>query len=121
MKTRKSKSRSPVIVFLRIIHVIKLFHWNTRVYAQHKATDKLHSSLSSHIDSYMEKYMGINGRVAMNTNISLKQLTPEEFLREINAFRSFLVQLNSSNTELDNIRDEILGEVDQFLYLWTLH
>ena len=121
MKTRKSKSRSPVVVFLRMIHVIKLYHWNTAVYAQHKATDELHSTLSSHIDSYMEKYMGIHGRVPVNTNIQLKQLTPEEFLKEINAFRLFLVQLNSSNTELNNIRDEILGEVDQFLYLWTLH
>ena len=120
MKTRKV-SRSPILVFLKIIHVIKLFHWNTKVFSQHKSTDDLHSKMSELMDSYMEKYMGGQGRVPVNASIQLKQLTPEEFIREIHRFRFFLIHLKSASTDLDNIRDEMLGEVDQFLYLWTLH
>jgi len=120
MKTRKV-SRSPILVFLKVLHVIKLFHWNTKVFSQHKSTDDLHSKLSELIDSFMEKYMGIHGRVPVNASIQLKQLTPNEFIREIHNFRVCLIQLKSASTDLDNIRDEMLGEVDEFLYLWTLH
>jgi DNA-binding ferritin-like protein len=119
MKTRRV-SNSPIAVFLKILHVIKLFHWNTNIFSQHKSTDDLHSKLSELIDSYMEKYMGLHGRVQINTSIHLKQSTPNEFIRAIHDFRIFLIRLNRS-TELDNIRDEMLGEIDQFLYLWTLH
>ena len=120
MKTRKV-SRSPIVSFLKILHVIKLYHWNTKVYAQHKATDDLHTKLSELVDSYMEKYMGSHGRFPINTSISLRHHTPEEFIRELNVFRSMIIQLKNTTTDLDNIRDEMLGEIDQFLYLWTLH
>lgn len=119
MKTRKA-TKSPIVSFLKILHVIKLYHWNTKVYAQHKSTDDLHSKLSELIDSYMEKYMGIHGRVAVNTSITLRHHSQEDFIREINSFRSMLSHLKGT-TDLDNIRDEMLGEIDQFLYLWTLH
>jgi len=118
MKTRKA-TKSPIVQFLAILHVIKLYHWNTKSFSQHKATDELHSKLSELIDSYMEKYMGSHGRVPVNTSIPLRHHTSEEFIREINGFRSMLFQLKST-PDLDNIRDEMIGEVDQFLYLWTL-
>jgi hypothetical protein len=37
---------------------IKLYHWQTRVYARHKATDDLLSGLSDLIDQFIEVYMG---------------------------------------------------------------
>jgi len=120
MKTRKQVSKNPVTSFLKILHMIKLYHWNTKIYAQHKATDELHEKLSGLTDSYMEKYMGNNGRFPIHTTITYKQLSQSEFIHEIKSFRSFLVELKNSSTDLNNVRDEILGEVDQFLYLWTL-
>lgn len=112
MKSRKN--RSPVSVFLQILNVIKLYHWNTKVYAQHKATDELYTNLGALVDSYMEKYIGMNG------NVSLQSISmPTNFIGEIHHFRKFLVHLNGPS-DLNNIRDEMLGEVDQFLYLWNL-
>ena len=119
MKTRKA-SKNPIVSFLNILYVIKLYHWNTKSFSQHKATDELHSKLSELVDSYMEKYMGSHGRVPVNARILLCQHTSEEFMREMNGFRSMLIHLKHTTTDLDNIRDEMLGEVDQFLYLWTL-
>ena len=53
MKTRKQTgSKAYTLVFLRILDVIKLFHWNTKDYSKHKATDGLHESLSKLVDSY---------------------------------------------------------------------
>lgn len=114
MKTRKQHPRNPVSTFLRILNVIKLFHWNTKVYAQHKASNELYEKLSELIDSYMEKYIGMNGTVSLQSIV-----LPTNFIGEIHSFRKFLTTLNSAS-DLNNIRDEMLGEVDQFLYFWRL-
>lgn len=118
MKTRKNKHSLPV--FLKILHVVKLFHWNTKIFSQHKATDEFYKNLNESIDSYMEKYIGGNGRVGIQSTVTYRQLSDTEFLKEIHAFKHYLIHLKSPSTDLDNIRDEILGHVNQFLYLWTL-
>ena len=59
--------------------------------------------------------------------ISLIDLnSPERLRAEINSFKSYLVSITNSpairfmsNTDLLNIRDEILGNLNQFLYLLT--
>ena len=60
-----------------------------------------------------------------NKNIRLKDLSSIDSLkREIEAFKGYLVSLNNNitmkkmlNTDLYNIRDTILGDMNQFLYL----
>jgi hypothetical protein len=47
-----------VFTFLEFINVVKLYHWNTRSYSEHKATDELHDSLSKHIDKFVEVMLG---------------------------------------------------------------
>ena len=50
----------------------------------------------------------------------------DEFKKVIQEYKSYLVNLNNnrainsmSNTDIFNIRDEILGDLNQFLYLYT--
>lgn len=119
MKTRKQK-QSFTIAFLRILDVIKLFHWNTKDYSKHKATDELHGSLSKLIDSYVEKYFGEKERVLVHETVRYDTLSDDAFLKEIKRFEIYLTHLQSPTSGLTNIRDEMLGEVSQFLYLWTL-
>ena len=38
-----------VLMFLRMLNTVKLYHWKTFSYAQHKATDELYASLNTHI------------------------------------------------------------------------
>jgi hypothetical protein len=62
-----------------------------------------------------------------NKHIKLVDLSSQESLkREVEAFKGYLVGLNNnkgmqsmSNTDLFNIRDTILGDLNQFLYLLT--
>jgi len=141
--TRKNKSISSssgssmkhleqeiVVKFLQILNMVKLYHWKTYSYATHKATDELYSKLNDHTDSFVEVLLGKHGdRVnLMNTkSITLKDFNSvSDFKREMINFKGFLVGLNSnkamkgmSNSDLYNIRDEILGDVNQFLYLLT--
>jgi len=121
MKTRKYKSMPFTLVFLRILDIIKLYHWNTKVYSKHIATDELHKTLFKLVDSYVEKSFGENGRVNVQNNVSYQTLSDKEFEREIIGFKEYLIKLKNPSTDLSNIRDEMLGEVNQFLYLWSFN
>jgi maltodextrin utilization protein YvdJ len=118
------------IVFLEMLLMIKLYHWKTSSYATHKATDELYSKLNENIDSFIEVLLGKSGQRTNLTDkksIRLLDLTsPESLKREVEGFKGYLVSLNDnktmkimSNTDLYNIRDEILGNMNQFLYLLT--
>ena len=45
-------------MFIELLNMIKLYHWETRSYAQHEASDRLHESLSKHIDEFVEVLIG---------------------------------------------------------------
>lgn len=120
-----------VITFLEIINTVKLYHWKTHSYAAHKATDELYSKLNENADHFIEVLLGKCGnRIHLESvkHISLKDFSHESQLtREMENFKSFLVGLdgqlkqmdNMTNSDLLNIRDEMLSNVNQFLYLMT--
>ena len=110
--------------------MVKLFHWKTHSYATHKATDELYDSLNEHIDKFIEVLLGKTGSridLMSNRTISLIDLNSQESLKsKIMSFKSILVGLDNnkalssmSNSDLLNIRDEILGDLNKFLYLLT--
>jgi DNA-binding ferritin-like protein len=70
-----------VIEFLKILNMIKLYHWKTTSYATHKATDELYSKLSDNVDHFIEVLLGKDSgsRIQMNqsSSISLLDLTSE--------------------------------------------
>ena len=118
--------------FLEMLILVKLYHWKTYSYAQHKATDDLYSKLNENIDKFMEVLLGKTEKrtnLLKQPTISLIDLSSKEQLKnKINDFKVFLVNLTDdkfimkmSNTDLLNIRDEILGDLNQFLYLLTLN
>lgn len=135
-KTRKNKKSAIgnkehlIVYFLEMLNTIKLFHWKTTNYAIHKATDDLHGQLSGNVDTFVEIMMGKNGSRANLTHTHIIELhdysSPEPFKTEIARFKQFLIGLTnilSSTTDSDllNIRDEMLGHLNQFSYLLTLH
>ena len=118
------------VVFLEMLLMVKLFHWKTTSYATHKATDDLYTKLNANIDSFIEILLGKSGfrtDLMSNKSIRLVDLSSAEALkREIEAFKGYLVSLNDNkamkqmaNTDLYNIRDTLLGDMNQFLYLLT--
>jgi len=118
------------VVFLEILLMVKLYHWKTHSYATHKATDDLYTKLNANIDSFMEILFGKSGvrtELMGHKNIRLVDLSSIESLkREIDGFKGYLVGLDDnkamnsmSNSDLYNIRDTILGDLNQFLYLLT--
>jgi len=130
--THKSFEQHLVIEFLQILNMTKLYHWKTESYATHKATDELYSKLNDNIDKFIETLLGKHGdriNLAAIKSISLTVVTSNnEFKREMEKFKQYLLDLNNhsemkkmTNSDLYNIRDEILGDINQFLYLLTFN
>lgn len=126
----KKFKKEITVIFFEMLLMVKLFHWKTYSYATHKATDDLYSKLNEDIDKFIEILLGKTGsRIDLmgHKSISLIDLnSPEQLKSKIESFKSYLVGLTNNkglssmtNTDLLNIRDEILGDMNQFLYLLT--
>ena len=127
---RKYSAEHITLMFLQMLNTVKLFHWKTMSYAQHKATDDLYSNLNSSIDSFIEILLGKTGS---RVNLSrVKHLPLHDFNnsvgfeQEIEMYKKYLIEMTiksglseKQDTDLINVRDEILGHLNQFTYLLT--
>ena len=120
------------ILFLEVLMMVKLFHWKTHSYSTHKATDELYSSLNEKIDQFIEILLGkVNNRIDLLDikTINLFDLkNKDELINKITSFKNYLINLNNnkafnlmSNYDLLTVRDEILGDLNKFLYLLTFN
>lgn len=115
--------------FMNMREQIKLYHWQTKIYSRHKATDNVIKELDENIDKYVEVYMGKYGRpklTSRSNTIKLQNLSEASIVRFVKQCISYLTTglvkgLSPQDTDLVNIRDEIKGDLDQLLYLFTLH
>jgi hypothetical protein len=132
-KTRKNNySRENIIILcLEMLNTVKLYHWKTMKYAEHKATDDLYGDLNDKIDEFVEVLMGKNGqRINLSGKKSLKLQdfdSSNTFKNYIEKAKKYLISMTNSknigtseNSDLLNIRDEILGILNKFTYLLTL-
>jgi hypothetical protein len=121
-------SADQIHFFLQLRNQIKLYHWQTRVYSRHIATDKTLENLDTAIDTYVEVYIGKYGRPKVsgkNASITLQNLSEAGATRLIIAAVKYLQgpltkTLKPTDTDLMNIRDEIITDLNQLLYLFTL-
>ena len=122
-------SCNDVQFFFTMREQIKLYHWQTKSYPRHKSTDEVIDSLDTSIDKYVEVYMGKYGRMKMtsrNSIIHISNLSETSIIKFIKKCIAYLntelvKKLKEYDTDLVNIRDEMLAELNQLLYLFTLH
>ena len=115
--------------FMTMREQIKLYHWQTKVYSRHKATDTIIEELDKNIDKYVEVYMGKYGRpklTSRNNTVKLMNLSEPSIVKFVKQCIAYLKKdlidgLSPQDTDLVNIRDEMLSDLDQLLYLFTLH
>ena len=127
MKTRKNKTTGGDIVnhLLTIRNQIKLYHWQTREFARHTATDALTLALDTNIDAFVESYMGRYGRPTVSGSIKLHNFSESAakafVMRETKYLEKELPRkIGKNDTDLLNLRDTILGDLTKVLYLFTL-
>lgn len=130
--SNKNYSRENIIVLcLQILNNVKLYHWKTMKYSEHKATDELYDELNGKIDEFVEVLIGKDGK---RINLSGKKSVKLDDFNNSSAFKNYierskkyLINMTNSknistpeNSDLLNIRDEILGILNKFTYLLTL-
>ncbi len=116
--------------FLEMLMTIKIYHWGTYSYAEHKATDELFDKLNESIDKFVEIMLGKEDgpRLKMkNKKIVFEDPKKKSELKKIvSSYKILLAKKMDKyinivrDTDLLNIRDEILGNLNQFIYLLTL-
>jgi DNA-binding ferritin-like protein len=118
---------SNINLFLGLQAQLRIFHWQTKGYARHKAFGKTYDTLEDLIDTFVEEAMGKYGRFTLDdeTNTiqlaNLKELKPEAMLDTIiSALNQFSEQFEETDTNLLNVRDEMLGAINKLKYLLTL-
>jgi len=117
---------SNINFFLGLQSQLKIMHWQTKGYARHKALDETLDTLYDLVDQFVEEAMGKYGRFKLqneNKHIELFNLSELSVIDLSNNVCEALIQYNSqfeSDTNLLNIRDEMLGLFNKLKYLLTL-
>jgi DNA-binding ferritin-like protein len=115
---------------LKLIQIqtqFKFLHWQTMGDAKHKAYGEIYDSLTENIDKFVEAMMGKQGRVEFEPEFSImfqdiKNLSVQNFLDGITEFLVGMTEKLDKryDTDLLNIRDEMLGDINQLKYRLTL-
>ena len=116
-----------VQVLLTTTHQLHVYHWQTESYAAHQAFGGAYDAIDGLMDQFVEVFMGKYGKVASKGgfDIKLANITdkkPEDFIDEVIEFMTTEVPkvLKETDSDLLNIRDEIVAELNKLKYLLTL-
>lgn len=107
---------------------VKLYHWQTMNYPRHIATNDLVTKLDANIDQFIEVYIGKYGRPRLggkNTSIHMRNHSDKEATVMLKDAIDWLStdlprKLKNTDTDLINIRDTIVADLNQTLYLFSM-
>ena len=106
---------------------MKLFHWQTVSFAQHQAFGGIYDNLSDLIDEFVEVCMGKHGRPEFESEFNLvmydsNSINVDEYITTVIEFLlSFDNVYNEKiDSDLLDIRDEMLAQFSELKYLLTL-
>ena len=112
---------------LTLQNQLKIHHWQTRKYSEHQALGGAYDAFAESIDEFIEVLMGKYGRIQSKSGFTIELKNYQDLSTEtfVDKYIDYLVNelpkgLESSDTDLLNIRDEMLGEINKLSYLLTL-
>ena len=119
---------STILNLVKFQNQLRILHWQSDSFARHKAFGKTYEELDELIDTLVEVYSGKYQKLSLNPGTSIDLLNTDEMnvdevLNEVTDYLSTgaVQELNpEKDTELLNIRDEILALVNRLKYLLTL-
>ena len=117
-----------VNVLMNLYDQVKIYHWQTMHFPRHEAAGKLIDALDDQIDEFVETYMGRYGRpklTARTGTITVRNFNDKQavaLLKDAIDWMSHTLpkKIKSTDTDLLNIRDEIVATLNRTLYLFTL-
>lgn len=116
-----------VQVLLTTTHQLHVYHWQTNSYAAHQAFGGAYDVLDGLMDQFVEVFMGKYGKVASKGGFKLQldnitDTKPEDFIDKVITFlmNDLPKEIKDTDTDLLNIRDEMVAELNKLKYLLTL-
>jgi hypothetical protein len=117
-----------MVGLMQMQNQFRVLHWQTKKYSRHQAYGGIYDALDDLIDSMVEVYMGKYGRVGFSGDsgaIELKNSSALDLNQFISSSINWLVGLTEQfdatmDTDLLNIRDEMVAEFNKLKYLLTL-
>ncbi len=114
--------------FFKLSNTLKVYHWKTASYPRHVASGTLFDGVILTTDNFMEIYFGKYGKGGISSvDCNVELLSDSDivsFLKEAVLFLNDIVKngyLKGSDTDLLNIRDDLVGQINKTLYLFTFH
>jgi hypothetical protein len=116
-----------ILKLVQIQNQFRFLHWQTMGDAKHRAYGDIYDSLGDKIDKFTEIMMGKQGRPEFDSEFSImfqdiSSLSVQNFMDGITEFLVGMTDHldNRYDTDLLNIRDEMLADINQLKYLLTL-
>lgn len=116
-------SSSLISFFFALQTNIKLHHWQTKSFACHKSTDELLDKIDPLIDAFVEIYFGKYGRQLLqkkDSSIDIRNMSDQDFEQFLKDAAKFLLKpalISKNDYDLLNIKDELVGYLNQAIYL----
>jgi DNA-binding ferritin-like protein len=117
-------------LILKLVQIqvqFKFMHWQTTGDAKHRAYGDIYDTLGDLIDSFTEAMMGKYGRPEFESEFALmfqdlKSLSLQNFMDGITDFLVSITEMLDPkyDTDLLNLRDEMLAAINKLKYLLTL-
>ena len=114
--------------FLTFQNQVRIYHWRTRSYARHIASGNLYEEIDELIDKFIETLQGKTERITYDQiTVKIFPLQDDEMVELLTNFAVFLeekveafLKKVGNSSDLKNIRDEMVGKVNQTKYLFSL-
>lgn len=120
------KNNSYILDFLEFQNNLHIYHWTTKSFARHKASDQLYEKMNELVDKFVEVYIGIYSRPnKIDGKLKIVKLSDNDFTKYLETTVEYLKKtlttyFKESDTDLITIRDDMIAAVNQTLYLTTL-
>jgi len=106
-------------------NALKFFHWQTKIYAKHIALGELFDNITDLVDEFTETAMGKYGRIDVaGLSYTFINVSDENVVSVVDGAIDMCIKVQSAfdkdDTDLMNLRDTILGKLNQTKYLLTL-
>lgn len=113
---------------IKLQNQLRILHWQTKKYSEHKAFGETYSDLDELTDSLVEVHQGKKGTIVFSSPLEFELVNYDEIsitdvIDDVTDYLSTEVNKQhdpEKDTDCLNIRDEILAVLHKLKYLLTL-
>jgi len=108
-------------VVFTVLNQLKIDHWQTKSYAEHKALNGTYKALDGLFDTFIEKFYGRENIPTEKITYTIKSDSYNgnliaSYTKMRDGVMSYLSTITKGRNDLKNIQDEIEGEFNHLLY-----